>query len=104
MPVRWFRITFARNAFLRVLSERGASLEELTVAEGIRAMGDFARGHRPQHAELDLAYSVARAVEGGYELSVVRRMRRHDYPESALTLAFDFDERGQVVARTLTQS
>ena len=90
MAVRWFRISFARNAFLRLLAEHGLALETLSVMHGMRAMTDFVTNHKPQHAELDeLAVEWAPAGEF-FELSVVRRMRRHDQPAVELRLTLGY--------------
>lgn len=89
---------------LRCLAAEGRMLEELTVAEGIRSMIEFARVHQPQHAEIDVLESRAVALSDGYELTLTRRMRRHDHPEAKLRLTFTFDERGSVRSRSLIQS
>lgn len=45
----WFRISFAENAFRRLLKERGLTLDTLTVEQGIEAMTAFHADHRAQH-------------------------------------------------------
>jgi hypothetical protein len=90
VPGHWFRIAFARNAFARLLAERGQGLDESTVAEGIRSMLEFSRDHRPQHAHLDEL--VVRWGPNGdrFEFAIVRRMQRDGQPESPLSLVFGF--------------
>lgn len=90
MPGPWFRIAYSRNAFVRLLAERDQSVETLSLAAGIRAMLDFREHHKPQHAELDELSARWAPVQGGYEFSIVRRMHRHDHPESELALTFRF--------------
>lgn len=90
MPVRWFRISFARNAFVRALATQDLDLETLSVMHGIRAMASFFEESKPQHAELDELECRWSPVEGGWELAIVRRMRRHDHPEAQLRLVFGY--------------
>jgi hypothetical protein len=90
VPGPWFRIAFARNAFVRRLEERGQRVDELTVAEGIRAMLDFSREHRPQHAHLDQLEVQWGASGDRFEFAIVRRMQRAGQPESPLSLVFRF--------------
>jgi hypothetical protein len=90
VPAHWFRITYARNALLRALSESGLDLDALTPATGIRAMLDFSERYRPQHAELDELFCRWGPTEHRYEFAIVRRMRRHDHPEVLLSLVFDY--------------
>ncbi|HOT34037.1 MAG TPA: hypothetical protein PL156_04845 [Rhodoglobus sp.] len=90
MPAHWFRITYARNALLRSLAEAGLDLGALTPSSGLKAMLDFARDFRPQHAELDELFCRWGPTEQRYEFAIVRRMRRHDHPEAQLSLVFEF--------------
>lgn len=90
MPVHWFRILYARNALLRSLALSGLSAHDLTVSQGIRSMLDFARGFRPQHAELDELFCRWGPAGDHYEFALVRRMHRHDHPEALLSLVFEF--------------
>lgn len=50
MPARWFRISFAENAFRRHLAEIGEPLESLRIGSAVSAMTGFYTGHRAQHA------------------------------------------------------
>lgn len=90
MPGPWFRIAFANNAFGRLLAERGLRLDEVTVAEGIRAMVDFSRDHKPQHAHLDELLVSWGPRENRFEFAIVRRMQRDGQPEAPLSLVFGF--------------
>lgn len=97
VPGRWFRIPYAQNALLRLLAEHGATLPELSVAEGIRWMIHFQHNHKPQHAELDqLSCSWS-----GRELAIVRRMRRHGQPETTLSLVFGYTPDAVLESRQL---
>jgi len=68
---------------------------------GIRAMVEFSRDHKPQHAELDELTCSWGPAESGYEFAIVRRMRRHDQPEAALSLVYGYT---QTAERTETGS
>jgi hypothetical protein len=85
--VAWFRIVYARNAFLRSLE---SPLDTLTPAGGIAAMQRFMRDFRPQHAELDVFECSWRPDEGGFAFTLTRRMRRHGHPEATLNLVFEY--------------
>jgi hypothetical protein len=52
VPARWFRISFAENAFRRHLSEIGESLETLRIGTALRAMTGFYTDSRAQHARI----------------------------------------------------
>lgn len=52
MPARWFRISFAENAFRRHLAEIGESLESLRIGTALRAMTGFYTDARAQHARI----------------------------------------------------
>ena len=83
----WFRISYARNAFLRSLE---SPLDTLTPAVGIAAMERFMSEYRPQHAELDV-FECSWGPEGqGFAFTLTRRMRRHGHPEAAVNLVFDY--------------
>lgn len=93
MPARWFRITYARNAFLRHLAAQGAVLDELTALGAAEAMVGFQRDFRPQHGEIDQL--IASWGPDGVDWSLVleRRMTRHDHPERRLRLVLRFSPR-----------
>lgn len=90
VPGPWFRIAFARNAFLRLLAERGLRLDAMTAAEGIRAMVDFSRNHKPQHAHVDELLVSWGPRDDGFEFAIVRRMQRDGQPEAPLSLVFRY--------------
>ena len=52
MPARWFRISFAENAFRRVISGSGRSLEKLHAPDAVALVAEFYRDHRAQHARI----------------------------------------------------
>lgn len=85
---RWFRVAYARNAFLRLLAESGLSLGELTPARGVRAMLAFTREYRPQHGVVDELVCAWGPVEGGFEFTITRRLQREGQPEAPLRLRF----------------
>ena len=101
VPGRWFRIPYARNAFVRLLAAHGLALEGLTVEQGEEWMSRFYAEHTPQHAESDRLTSAARPVRGHHERVFARRMQRHDHPVSTLRLVFELDDDGAVLARRL---
>ena len=80
----WFRIAFAKNAFVRSLD--GAKPGSLSPADGLDAMIEFYRDHRPQHAGDDVLEFVWKSDDQGFELSICRRMQRNDSDEPARTL------------------
>lgn len=80
----WFRIRFAKNAFVRSLD--GAKPESLSPADGLDAMIAFYREHRPQHAGDDVLEFVWKSDDHGFELAICRRMQRNDGDEPARTL------------------
>ncbi|MGX5680361.1 hypothetical protein [Schumannella luteola] len=98
MSSRWFRIAYARNAFLRVLGELEVDLQSLSLADGARAMEVFFREHRPQHGERDELDATWSPAEGGYEFAIVRRMQRHGQPEAYLSLVFTYRARADLTA------
>lgn len=87
VPRHWFRIAYARNAFLRSL---GGPVDGLGVAAGTRAMVQFVHDFRPQHAELDTLECSWGASADGFEFAIGRRMLRHDHPEVTLSLCWRF--------------
>ncbi len=92
--VAWFRILYAKNAFRRSIGKKNA--DALSPSEGLRAMAAFYRDNRPQHAPAEDGDDVLEVRwgpnAGGYELAIVRRMRRHgsEQPERILELAYGF--------------
>ena len=52
MVARWFRISFAENAFRRHLTEQGETLEGLRIGSAVAAMTGFFAGFRAQHARI----------------------------------------------------
>jgi hypothetical protein len=52
VPARWFRISFAENAFRRHLTELGQPLEELRIGSAVTAMTGFYTAARAQHARI----------------------------------------------------
>jgi hypothetical protein len=52
VPARWFRISFAENAFRRHLAERGEPLESLRIGDALAAMTGFYTASRAQHARI----------------------------------------------------
>ena len=52
MPARWFRISFAENAFRRHLTETGKPLETLRVGSALDVMTGFYTEARAQHARI----------------------------------------------------
>jgi hypothetical protein len=87
VPAHWFRIPFARNAFLRSL---GGPIESLSLAQGVRTMVAFVRDYRPQHGELDVLECSWGPGGDGFEFGISRRMRRHGHPETQLSLVFEY--------------
>jgi hypothetical protein len=52
VPTRWFRISFAENAFRRYIAGRGRTLDELRTPEALALVGGFYADHRAQHARI----------------------------------------------------
>ena len=52
MPARWFRISFAENAFRRHLAGLGDQLESLRIGGAVAAMTGFYTDFRAQHTRL----------------------------------------------------
>ena len=52
MPARWFRISFAENAFRRYLTERTQDLDQLQIGTAVAAMTGFFTDFRAQHARI----------------------------------------------------
>lgn len=107
MPPRWFRVAYARNAFLRVLSGSGLELGTLTPAAGARAMLEFCAGSRPQHGVVDELVCAWAPHEAGFEFSLIRRLQREHEPEAPLHLTFTIAgtvaDSGSVVVGSLTE-
>ena len=74
----WFRVSFAENAFRRLLKERGLTLETLSVEDGIEAMILFHTDHRAQHT-MGGEDSLTQRRRGD-TVTITRRMRRSDQP------------------------
>ena len=94
---------YSRNAFLRLLAERGLGLETLSVDDGQRAMREFLAEYSPQHAETDRLVTTLRRVRGHRERVFARRMQRHGHPVATLRLVFELDDDGAVLDRRLEQ-
>ena len=52
MPARWFRISFAENAFRRFLAAAGRKPESLRAPESLAFVAGFYADHRAQHARI----------------------------------------------------
>lgn len=52
MPARWFRISFAENAFRRHLATTEHELDDLRIGSALSAVTDFYRAFRAQHARI----------------------------------------------------
>jgi hypothetical protein len=52
VPARWFRISFAENAFRRYLGEIGEALEAMRIGPALKAATGFYSAHRAQHARI----------------------------------------------------
>ncbi len=87
MAAHWFRIPYAKNAFLRSLD---APLDSLTLVEGIRAMLAFERDYKPQHARLDRLGCSWEPTGERFEFVISRRMQRDGQPEKTLALTFSY--------------
>jgi phosphoglycolate phosphatase-like HAD superfamily hydrolase len=98
----WFRILYAKNAFVRSLG--GVKPDSLLPEEGLDAMIDFYRDHRAQHTEAgdDVLEFAWKTNNDGFQLAICRRMQRHDSdePSRTLELAYRFaaSELGDAVA------
>lgn len=88
MSPRWFRVAYSRNAFLRLLDERGTGLDRLTPADGVRAMVAFAAEYRPQHGVLDELRCHWGPGDDDFRFAITRRLQREGQPEAPLTLTF----------------
>jgi hypothetical protein len=94
--VAWFRISFAENAFLRVLTSRGLTLDSLTVDDGVAAMVEFYREHRAQHTRLEDDDDGLLLQWSSGRLDLTRQLIRSGSPDSPirqLSLAFVVDAR-----------
>jgi hypothetical protein len=110
VSARWFRVAYARNAFLRLLAERELALDALRPADGVRAMVAFAAEYRPQHGVLDELRCTWGPTDAGFRFAIARRLQREGQPETPLTLTFvvpDSEARrstGDVVVTTFAQA
>ena len=52
MPTRWFRISFAENAFRRFIAAAGRTLESLRAPDSLALVAGFYADHRAQHARI----------------------------------------------------
>ena len=98
MVARWFRISFAENAFRRHLAQSGVSLADLRVPAAVSVVAAFYRDSRAQHA------SVAHEGDGlfwrwgpnadasRFTVDLTRQLVRDgaDQPIVQLTLCFAF--------------
>jgi hypothetical protein len=86
---QWFRISYAENAFLRVLKARGLALDTLSAADGVEAMVEFYDTYRAQHADLDADGDVLE-LRVDDAITVRRTMTRDDGTQPPRTLALTF--------------
>lgn len=93
VPARWFRIDYARNALLRHLATSNLKLEDLTAARAVDAMLGFQQQFRPQHGEIDELLATWGPADEGWNLTLIRRMTRHDHPERQLRLTVRLSSR-----------
>lgn len=93
VSARWFRIAYARNAFIRYLAANDRELGELTASRAARAMADFHGSFRPQHGEIDELTASWGPDGDEWQLVFERRMTRHGHPERRLRLALRFSAR-----------
>ena len=81
-------MSFAENAFRRLLKERGLRLETMTIDEGIDAMREFHADHRAQHTIG--GEDALRQRRRGDTVTISRSMTRSDdHLTRTLTLAID---------------
>ena len=52
MPTRWFRISFAENAFRRFIAAAGRQPDSLRAPESLALVAGFYADHRAQHARI----------------------------------------------------
>jgi len=52
VPARWFRISFAENAFRRYLTDRAQALDLLQIGTAVSAVAGFFTDFRAQHARI----------------------------------------------------
>lgn len=93
---RWFRISFAEKAFIRVLGNHGWALGTLTVDQGVAAMLEFYREHRAQHTDIDEDGDGLLLQWGDGQLDVTRQLIRSGSPDNpirqlSLTFAIETD-------------
>lgn len=94
MPKKWFRVSFAKAAFERLLAGRGLTVAQLDVATGIDAMIEFYEQHGAQHTadggedSLHIAWD---AEDQTADFVIARRMVRSDDPATVRELALRFE-------------
>ena len=52
MPARWFRISFAENAFRRLVAGAERTIDGLRAPDALGLVSEFYRDHRAQHARI----------------------------------------------------
>lgn len=93
MPKKWFRVSFAKAAFERLLAARGLKVAQLDVATGIDAMIEFYEQHGAQHTAdggEDALHIAWDADEDSAEFIIARRMVRSDDGSVVRELALQF--------------
>jgi hypothetical protein len=94
MPKKWFRVSFAKAAFERLLAARGLKVAELDVATGIDAMIEFYEQHGAQHTAdggEDALHIAWDADDQTADFVIARRMVRSDDPTvRELALRFEY--------------
>jgi hypothetical protein len=99
VPRLWFRIAFAKNAFLRLLQSKGTTLDELDVATAVTLMTEFHEHHGAQHTshggvdELRVEYGTHRST-----VTITRHMVRTD-PDLARNLVLCIAEQNTLELR-----
>ena len=90
----WFRISFAENAFRRLLRKHDWTVETLTIDNGVEAMVEFYTHERAQHTKVDEDGDMLLVEWGRGELHHTRQFIRSgnvDNPMSKLYLTFEVD-------------
>ena len=96
---RWFRISFAEKAFLRVLGNHGWTVDSLSVDNGVAAMLEFYRDHRAQHTDLAEDGDGLLVQWSPGQLDVTRQLIRSGSPDNpirqlSLTFGIEVDDAG----------
>lgn len=93
MPKKWFRISFADKAFLRLLAEKGLAVEALDIETGIAVMTEFWEQHGAQHTRGDGGEDEL-LITRRPSVAITRRMVRDGGDQQAyeLTLSFESGE------------